>query len=336
MKFGLVESFFKVIPIKDSVFLRKDTPDIKLTRELVSLNYEMFSPYNNGDFVFYQDGKSLLLWFTAFDVSKEFYIPESLLFYMKAQKENTNNAFVFKKDPKEGCSIAVIKEGSLVSQVYSKDGCSIFPVLKREFSLKGDIVSLEIKKGDAIFDSISLKDVLTLFKFLNLNYKKIYRYIYEEVKVLLILLFLVLILYNFTLFAYTSSQVSKKANELEVLKKQNKDVKKKFKELEEAHAFFSKFISKELNHPYLSEVIYTLSEIFYKNETSVNTYRQAGKIVNVWVKTPSVSNLVNSLMSSGYFDNVKVLKSSSSGSSGMENAELELTLRAVKNVKRRK
>ena len=105
---------------EDSFFLyKKLDKKIKLTDDIIELNYAKESPYHYSTQVITSviDGNNLYLWFQKSEVSLRF-VPESLVLFRKLSSEGNNKIYIFKGAKQK---VLIIKDKLLVASFLKRE-----------------------------------------------------------------------------------------------------------------------------------------------------------------------------------------------------------------------
>lgn len=256
-----------IVPMRESIYKYLRLPKkIKLSRELLQINYAKYSPFVSPQIISYQNRDDLLLWFIKKkSFTQPILLPEEFLIYKALQKEQ-DTIFIFSTEPKR---VYVIKNHKLVSAFFSYDtNETICKMLKNEYLIERCIeqsASLYEKyKNDAV-KNISF---LELIRFSQLHFSK------EQVKNFFIQklsypIIAMLILYMGTVYMQTyfmQQHVEQLTKEYNALKMKNK----KTKSLIKKHNRNVDDLQKLLNTEFVSRdpfsVLYSMGDIIKKGE----------------------------------------------------------------------
>ncbi len=320
--------FIRIVPIEETYFIKKEIPDIKLNKEIIKLNYNALSPFKDGDVLYYKDKHNLYIWFLKNRIdSKKLYIPEGFLIYKEFAEENS---ILIKKVDDNTFGVVVVKNGFIATQ-FTKNSITdeFIEILKKEHSIQ----NAEIKhiNEDVTINKTNIKDIFGFADSLDINFKSLALNIYEMLKVPTIVFLILLNVFDLAIYKYITNSVKDKKIELNKLEQSNKAIKDKFTLLEEREKFFKRFIDTELKYPNIYSVLSVITQSIAKNSGSITSYRQSYNIVDIQVTSNSTASLVNTLISTGYFDNVQVINISQSyKDKTKEIGKLELKIKALK------
>ncbi len=330
LNLGFLKRFVRIVPIEETYFIKREIPNIKLNKEIIKLNYGSLSPFKDGDAIFYKDKHSLYIWFTKNRMdSKKIYIPEGFLLYKEYAEEG--DSILIKEISDNYFGVVVVKNKNMAAQ-FLKSGVDngFIEMLKKEHSL----ISPKIKTlgKDTVVNRIDMQDIQKFANSLNLDLRSVLLTVYEELKIPVIVFLVLLNVFDLFIYKYVSGAINEKKAELNRIEQSNKAIKDKFIFLEESGKFFKGFVDNELKYPNIYVVLSTITKSVGKNGGAILAYRQAYNIVDFRVISNSTSSIVNSLISTGIFDNVQVINISQSfRDKTKEIGKLELKIKAAEN-----
>ncbi len=303
---GLLNRFVEVLPIEKTYLIIVDAPkDIKITKNLVRLNYSHLSPMKDADFVFLKRINKLFIWFTNDKLAKKIYIPEAFLLLQrfKSKKE----AVVLKNTEGKSC-VLVIKNGKILSQFCTKDISTLhLDLIKRKFNLSNpEIINL----NGNLQEKIGFRSVLKFLPNLNVNSKDVARNLYECIKVPIIVVLVLFDVFGLLTYNYLNYQIKRSKAELSSLKLESKDAKHKFEKLQSYGDFFRSFEDEELAYPSFYEALSKVLSVLKKNGAKLVSYNQYQGSIALHIISPSISSVVNDLLSYKSFKDVQVLNTS--------------------------
>ena len=323
----IINRFVTIIPARETYFMAVDNPATKISREVIFLNYGLLSPYKNGDLIFYSDKQKLYIWFTKEKLpSKKIYLPEAFLFF-KAFKSKKDVILIREKE--QQTVFVVIKNHILVSQITKGKETDLnqsVELLKKQYSLFSPAI---ITVSDPLtLSHLSLKDIIKFAYIFNLEPQTLLKNALEYCKVPFIVLLLVLNIADFSSYLYLNHVLHQEKSVLAKIERRNVAIKKQFKHLEEQKAFWDSFEQNELRYPNISTTLTVITDALLKHQGHINLFRQKENMINLWVVSTSSSALVQDLMKTGYFANIKVLNTAQDREDkGKEMARLELRIR---------
>lgn len=275
---SMQESFFKVSTL---------TKKVKLSPELIRLNYEKLSPIVNPTILSYKEESVIYLWFLKQQHPNEkILIPESFLIY-KALRDKSDGVFIFKTVPKQ---IYVLKQRRLQSAFVSyeaTDSTSI-DIVKDEYDLT-DIQILDEKEHDKVLqrelERLTLPELFAFmqFKMDKENLKKFFvqKLTYPLVSVLFIYMF---VSYAQGYFMQKKADILTK--EYQTLKAKNADVKSAIRTHNQEVERLEQFFTTEFEPVEPFKASYDLYKIITsQDEATVNFFSVTNGIVKIKIKT---------------------------------------------------
>ncbi len=299
-------SFIEILPVEDTYFLRETVPEnVRLTYQLVKLNYMEKSPFKNGDLVYMQKDNHVYIWFIKYSLPEEnkIYIPESYLL-VKNYQINTGFLIIEKEN---SFNILVVKNKDLVSQVsYKKKPYEVEKVLKlleKEYSLDSPEIK-EIKKPEYKY---TLKDII-LFSNLSFNREEILRLILKNISIPISVFLFSIVIYKVVNYHYLKVEKERLAKELISLKKENLPIKEKIRLLQEKSKFWNSFYERELKYPFVIDVIYHLAKVINSYEGFITNIIYTPQLVSVTLGVPKKrKGFIEKLMETNLFSDIKIL-----------------------------
>ena len=321
--------FIHIIPINQRFFIKVRKPGTKITKENIILNYIHHSPYKSGDIIFFKDKTNIYIWFTKEKLQgRKIFIPEGFLIY-KNYAPKLRDAIITKKLG-NGYGIIITKNRTITAQLFKnsltkKD----LELLEKEHSLKNaELINVNETK-DYNFTPEILRFFINNFDH---DFKKTLSYIYEEIKLPVIIFLLLINIFDLFTFEYISTILKNKEKKLKVLEKHNEKVIDKFNILERESDFFRKFSESELAYPSIYTVLSTISKIMIKNNSIIKEYHQYGNQINMLVISSSPSSIINDLSDTNYFSSIQIINVSQYVGTNKEIANINLLLkRKIKN-----
>ncbi len=301
-----------IIPSEDTFFKSVEVPkNIKLTPELVKINYQHLSPFPSGDIIFYKTKNLIYLWFVKYPLleDKKVNIPEGYFVY-KNFKSKKNAVVIVKKE--NSVIVSVIKDGELISQFTLTTNLAVnlddrIELLKKEYSLKNpEILKINAKELKYRTD---LKDII-VFSRIQLNKESIKDFFIENIKIPLIIILLGISIYDIFLLNYLEKEKEKKKNTLYQLKKENAEIKNLLYKLEDESKFWNSFLKREMKFENIYNVLSDIGKILKEKNGKFESLDYSGNLIDLWIKTKSKSTtLIDKLVKTGYFEEVKIISS---------------------------
>ena len=252
----------KIVPMQESFFHVSILPkNIKLSKEIIALNYEKLSPFSAPFIVTYKEQKELYIWFLKIKKSEEiFVIPESFLLYISLQKDS-DGIYIFDTHPKK---ILILKEKKLLASFCSdkNDEFSI-NILKNEYAISS---VFNLSQEDFQKRLLITKKQLPpkyLYQFLQFSLKK------EDLKDLfiqklsypLISLLTIYMLVSFAQSYFMQQNIENLTTEYQQLKSQNTKIKQHIHHYNASIKEYDDFAKKELHFQDPFKVVYDLYDV---------------------------------------------------------------------------
>jgi len=287
-----------ILPMEKSFFFQTTfSKKIKLTDDLIRLNYNRYSPIKNQISIYRLEENRLYLWFYAEEIKTPFIIPESYLLFTLLKKEYNNKLIIISL--KEIYKILVIKNNVLeaVFTLASLDS-EIISITQHEYLLD-EVVTLSEEEYTQFYLN-GVKE-LTLFDILKWNIFKIN--INEALKKSLDffaypLSFLVIFMMGIGI--YHSNQLESKFERLKEeyleVKNLNQDKKAKIFLQKQEKEKWNRFINQELIYPdssWVLDKIYTSLQLL--NDVELNNINISGSKIQIQVKLKNKQDSVNYL-----------------------------------------
>ncbi len=301
-----------LIPAEDTFFKNVEIPkNVKLTPELVKINYQHLSPFPSGDIIFYKTKKFLYLWFVKYPLleTKKVNIPEGYFIY-KQFKHQKNAIVIVRKE--NSVIVSVLKDGELLSQFTLSSSLAVnlkdrIELLKKEYSLKNPEV-IEIERNQ-LKTRADLKDIFAFSKF-EMNKESLKSFFIENIKVPLIIILLIVSIYDIFLLNYLQKEKEKRQAILYQLKKENAEIKNSLYKLEDESKFWNEFQKKEMKFENIYNVLTAIGKILKEKNGKFESLNFSGNLIDLWIKTKSKSTtLIDKLVKTGYFEEVKIISS---------------------------
>jgi hypothetical protein len=317
-----------MIPLEQS-FLRvfPKPKKIRLSRQVIEVNYAHLSPFKNGGQLFFQTESSIYVWFLREPARNGICIPECYLLYRHFRERR--NVIVLL--PREGVlNAVVIADGELKAQVTLQGGADeggTLDLLKREYSLNNaELVRLEARSRF----SAKPADLLAFAQF-ELNPSQVLEEGLALVKVPIIAA--LVIVAGFTL--YRSHQLDSiaetKMYRLNRLKRDNAQLQSSLEQVRNQGGFWRDFVARERCYPGFYRVLAQVTRVLERHGGYLNNVEYADNRVTLWTGLKSSeANIIKDLLATGLFTEVKLLSSGKEPSRPDFNTyNLSLTLKPV-------
>jgi hypothetical protein len=323
-------NLINIIPIEET-YLRvfEKPPKVRLTRQIISFNYSNLSPYPDGGHLSFQNSSSIFVWYLKKSLSTgiTIHIPEAYLVW-RFFKDRANVLVLISR--KGLLSVLVIKNGELSAQITrtaGEDEAEVLDLLKREYSLQD--VEL-IRLGSTATFKAKLGDMLS---FADFDFKPVN--LLEQTVALLKapLIASLLITSGFYLYqeARLESYYSEKTEYLARLKRENANQQSSLEDVREKTTYWRDFIAKEQIFPNYYQILSGLTDVIQRHGGYLNMVEYAENRITVSTGLKaSEAIIINDLLATGLFQDVKLLSSSKDpGKADFSLYSLSITLRPV-------
>ena len=264
----------KVIPMQESFFKASLlTKKVKLSQELIQLNYTKISPIANPTILSYKEESTIYLWFVKKQqLNEQIIIPESFLLYKALQKRG-EGVFVFDTVPKQ---VYVLKDKKLQAAFtsYEATDSPSLSIIKDEYDLK-NLELLDANKYKKLLENelekLSLKELFafTQFKMDKENLKKFF------VQKLTYPIVSLLFLYMFVTYVQGYMMQNKEdalTQEYQTLKTKNADVKNAIREHNRKVKKLEQFFKTEFEPVEPLKITYDLHKIVTSKDMATVTF----------------------------------------------------------------
>ena len=317
IKFLLLDKFCKILPLGSYYFMLVSKPKkVKLTRDLIYINFSNYSIFKNSEILYLEDGDRIYLWFIDRDFliknkfKQKIFIPEGLLISKALNDDNV--IIVLKKDNDLFC---IVKKSNIIQteikiNINEKD--NYLSILKKKYKIN-NIKYYDNLNMNTIFLHIKIKDFIKNLKGLILNQVDIKQQIYtisDIIIVPLIILFIGLGIDKILYYSYINKKINIISKELNIIEHKNKSIKSKYNYLEKENFFWKNFKKEELSSP---SFFLTLNSVFLalKNSNAqLRFFSKNSNLVNIIVSGTSTSKLIKNLLSLNIVKEVSVLNNS--------------------------
>ena len=217
----------KVIPAQESFFeVSLLNKKIKLSPELIQLNYAKLSPIPDPEIISYKEKNTIYLWFLKKQKRDEkILIPESFLIY-KALSNKQDGVFIFKTEPKQ---VYIIKNKILQTTFISYediDSPSI-NIAKDEYDLEF-LEIIDAKTYNKILqseiDNLTIKDLFAFIQ-VSLDKENIKHFIIQRLTYPIVSLFFIYMFVSYTQGYFLEKKVDNLTQKYQILKTKNSNIK---------------------------------------------------------------------------------------------------------------
>ncbi len=256
-------NFITVLPFEDTYLYVTTLPQkIKLSKELISINYLKHSPYQNPHIVSLIEQKQLSLWFYKHNKQENIVIPESYLAYKELNKNNEDALYITEDSPHK---LIIIKNSTLLDAFTLEDidQTTINLTLNEHNLTKTTKISKQQYKNilEISQKNISLKEIYS-FSQLDFDQKDIFQNILNATAYPISALVVFAMLVSYTQGAFLSSQVQKLTKTYKTEKSKNKEIKSYINQHNKTVKRYKTFIDKELLYTGPIILLHSIYDIF--------------------------------------------------------------------------
>ena len=289
MKFKkyFLSKFVNILSIEDSYFFKIEfNKKVKLTDELIDLNYKKYSPYKNPYFTTLMEDKNLYIWFYEKKLNGNIIIPEAYLLFDLYKEKNPNSLLYIESN---GTFIVIIIKDKILENSYSL------------FDVDEDLISMEmnryaltsLKKIDKQEYLRSRKEAVE-----NIGFKELYKWNNLELDNTTLLPQLVnslaypiafLLFFIMGVEIYHANDVEKRLTSTEerysVIKSKNDDIREKINYENENEKKWVDFAQKELPFVDPIEMFMRISKAFSSHKVTFTSFSIVGSTLKITIKT---------------------------------------------------
>jgi hypothetical protein len=302
-------NFIKILPIEETYLrLFEKPPKVRLTRQILALNYAHLSPYPNGGHLSWQADSNVFVWYLKKppQPGMTIYIPEAYLAW-RFFKERANALVLI---PRQNLlSILVIQNGTLRAQMTRAAGAGeeqALDLLKREYSLQHAEV---IRLLPTVTFKVTLRDMATFAEF-DFKPTNLLERLVALVKVPLIAI--LIIISGFYLYEEHQLETlhAEKTQYLTRLKRANGELQSALEDVREKTSYWQDFIAKEQAYPDYYRVLANLTTVVQRHGGYLNMVEYTDNRLTVWTGVKSSeADIIKDLLATGVFQEVKLLSS---------------------------
>ena len=323
-----------ILPFQDTYFhasaLHKN---IKLSNDLLRLNYLKHSPFTNPNIITFTQEKSLMIWFYKQEVNTTIVIPESYLLFKELKDTHTNAIYVIHD---EIVKVLIIKESRLVSAftlaVLDESAIAI-SMDEFQISKRVDMDSSEYAKLKTnALASLRFKD-LYQFNQLDLDKKTLLNRFVDYASYPLAGLIAFAILVSYAQESVLNAEIENLKESYEIEKSKNTEVKEYIKEHNANVKKWKGFVSKELVYVGPIVLLESLYGIFKEEENAhlvdvtINANKMSIKLTTD--KSPVV--FLNRLNEIKYFSSV-IIQNTYKPRDSMKIITYDIEIKTLKDV----
>ena len=259
--------YLDIVPFEKSIYHTAPLPKkVKLTPQLLKLNYAKFAPFKNPNIISFPKENYLSLWFYKEEYNAPILIPESYLYY-KALVSNEKDALYIIYD--EIIKIIIIKDTKIYSAFIidniedellqlSIDETSIDNIIE----IKKDKLNPLKKKA---LESISLKEIFTFMQ-VTTEPKELLHIFVQKVTYPIVAFIVLTIVMGYLQKIYLNDQISTLKHKYKEAKDKNKDLKDIIQLHNKNVKKYKIFIDKELTYPPSIAMLNSIYTIFQPDD----------------------------------------------------------------------
>jgi len=283
----ILSKFIYILPANESFFFKvKFEKKVKLTDELIALNYKKHAPYKNPNFKTLTENQNLYIWFYEQEINSKLIIPESYLLF-NFFKEKYANALLNIDLGNSHC-ILIIKNSLLVnSYTMLEDDKNIVDMERNRFGIEQYIKIdksryIEIKR-EAV-ESLSLQD---LYKWTDINVQKegLFANIVNKIAYpLALLLFFTMAVEQYHV-REVKANLAKVEEAYTLAKSKNDDIREKINSEEKKEEKWLNFVHKELPYEDSLTIFTHISKAFNEKKFTFESFTIVGSKLKITIKT---------------------------------------------------
>jgi len=287
-----------ILPMEKSFFFQTTfSKKIKLTDDLIQLNYNRYSPLKNQMNIYRLEEDKLYLWFYTEDFKTPFIIPESYLLFTLLKKEHNNKLIIIRAN--EIYKILVIKNNLLESSFTLNLLDNELISITLHEHLLDETVTLSEEEYTQLYKN-GIKE-LSLFDILKWNIFKINRdEVFKKSLDFIAYPLSFLVIFMMGIGIYHSNKLESKFEHLKAeyleVKNLNQDKKAIISLEKQKKEKWHQFINQELVYPdsgWVLDKIYKSIQLF--NNVEINSINISGSKIQIQVKLKNKKDSVNCL-----------------------------------------
>jgi len=335
LKILLKYKIAQIISMQESFFYYANLPkDIKLSNDLITLNYEKYSPFRNPEIITYKNSQQLYIWFTQLSLDSLLLIPEAFLLYKSLQKEG-DGIYIFDTSPMK---VFILKDTKLLASFVTDEMDAIsLNILKNEYQIEKDtIFSKEEweKRYLYMVNNIRIKDLYQFLK-ISLSYQDLYQLFIEK----LTYPFIALLVFSMGISYFQSYLMQKKIDVLlekyHTLKEHNSDIKKAIHKHNAEIRKYKAFEEQELNTPEPYKILYDFSKVIKKDDKAIlKSFEFTNDTLQITLETKDGAiKYLKRLNAMPYFKNVVIQNSYKNKKTGAKSIRYSIELEGLNDAK---
>lgn len=275
---SMQESFFKVSAL---------TKKVKLSPELIQLNYEKLSPVENPTILSYKEENLIYLWFVKKQqLNEKILIPESFLIY-KALRHKQDGIYIFKTFPKQ---VYVLKEKRLQAAFvsYETTDSATLNIVKDEYELT-NLQIFDGKEHDKVLqrelERLSFSELLAFLQF-KIDRDNLQQLFIQKLTYPLVSLLFLYMLVSYLQGYFMQKKVDTLTKEYQTLKTKNSNVKNAIRKHNQEVDKLEQFFATEFEAVEPFQATNDLYKIILpKDKATVNFFSVTNDTVKIKIKT---------------------------------------------------
>jgi len=245
------QNYIVLIPSQNTYFHKVKLPkNIKLSKELLQLNYESSSPFKPKEIIATEEKTNLLLWFCASVITAPIAIPEDYLFYLTLKKQHAN-AIIF-LETAELTKVIVIKNSQL-ENLFSIDNVNqkFLQLCKDEYGIENIVTYTKDQCTTLLQNSQKNLSLTLLYKFfrVDLQPKELLKKTIEKASYPLSFLLIFSMAINFYHNSSLEKEIHSLTSEYKNLQHKNQNLTNTLQKHNKQMKFYQTFVAQELLYP---------------------------------------------------------------------------------------
>ncbi len=284
----LKHDILKVVPMQESFFKASVfTKKVKLSPELIQLNYAKLSPIADPAIISYKEESVIYLWFfKKHGLNEKILIPESFLIY-KALRNRQDGVFVFETTPKQ---IYVLKEKRLQAAFvsYETDDAPSISIIKDEYDLK-DLEILPTKEHEKLLQNelerLTFKELFTFMQ-LKMDKENLKKFFVQKLSYPIVSLLFIYMFVSYAQGYFLQKKADTLTQEYQILKTENSDVKNAIRTHNREVESLEQFLKTEFEPVEPFKIAYDLYKMITpKDKATVDFLSITNGIVKIKIKS---------------------------------------------------
>lgn len=250
-----------VVSCDDTSYLNVVLPEkVKLTNELVRLNYDKYSPFISPKFVTFPEKSYLMLWFMRSKNDASIIIPECYLLFKSLKNRKKDCIYILNN---QKINVFIIKNNQLLaSYVLNVLDDTLIQLSKDEYLIEEieEIEEIEVNKmKEESINSLTMNEIYHFIQ-VNMDMKSISKFIVEKFTYPIVGLIVFSLFVNFIQGMYLESKIKTLEHKYLQEKAENKELRGYIKKYNIKAKKYELFIQNELAYPSVASIM----EAIYK------------------------------------------------------------------------